>query len=129
MCSPKAQFTPVQDDSCFGVSKDMPEAAATQGGAPERTRLGLPHPRAPLSDQHWKEHLSIKGCRSNSAVNAYADELAAEMKVYCLDRLENVASNIDAIIKRLQKLKRKNKKPTVKKEKHIICQFVPSLDR
>ena len=42
-------------------------------------------------------------------LNEYAGELATEMRIYALNRIENVRDNIDAIIKRLKKVKPKKK--------------------
>ena len=42
-------------------------------------------------------------------LNEYAGELATEMRIYSLNRLENVLDNVNAIIKRLHSMKTKKK--------------------
>ena len=42
-------------------------------------------------------------------LNEYAGELATEMRIYTLNRLENVRDNVNAIIKRLHNIKPKKK--------------------
>ena len=56
----------------------------------------------------------MKGIHQINGIRAYASELAVEMREYCLVRLENVESNLSAILARLKKLKpKKNNKKRV----------------
>ena len=42
-------------------------------------------------------------------LNTYAGELATEMRIYSMNRLENIRDNVNAIIKRLRQIKPKKK--------------------
>ena len=65
--------------------------------------------QVPINDAQWKEHQQIKNVRNADDLNEYAGELATEMRIYTLNRLENVRDNIHAIIKRLKTIKPKKK--------------------
>ena len=66
-------------------------------------------PTAPISDAQWKAHLAIKHVRNIDDLNMYATDLATEMRIYCLNRLENVQGNVEAIISRLKQIKPKKR--------------------
>ena len=79
-----------------------------------RPRLASPQPTTPITDSQWKEHLAIKGIQEINGIRNYAGELAVEMREYCLGRLENIETNLSAILQRLKKLKpKKNNKKRV----------------
>jgi len=61
----------------------------------------------PITDSQWKEHLAVKNIGEINGIKVYAHELAEEMRVYCLNRLENVQNNVSGILSRLKKLKPK----------------------
>ena len=42
-------------------------------------------------------------------LNTYAGELATEMRIYSVNRLENIMDNVNAIIRRLRQIKPKKK--------------------
>lgn len=76
-------------------------------------------PTAPITDSQWKEHQVIKQVANADDMNNYASELATEMRIYSLNRLENVRDNVDAIIKRLREVKPKKPRGKSKRRQAV----------
>lgn len=93
------------EDSFFGGMTDQMSSAQADALSPRAHLVAVPV--TPITESQWKEHLAIKGVAEINGVKAYAGELAMEMREYCLIRLENVNNNLNAIMRRLKKLKPK----------------------
>ena len=53
--------------------------------------------------------MMIKQVMDVDDLNTYAGELATEMRIYSVNRLENIMDNVNAIIRRLRQIKPKKK--------------------
>ena len=99
--SPMASRDLKHDESFFGhITEQMSRNA--EPTSPKRVTSPQP---SPLTDAQWKEHLAVKQIGEIDDVRAYARELAEEMRIYSLNRLENVQSNVVAILRRFRQLK------------------------
>ena len=53
-------------------------------------------------------------------LNTYAGELATEMRIYSVNRLENIMDNVNAIIRRLRQIKPKKKHAGKGKKRNVV---------